>query len=99
MGLRLFYCPLNWRGRYKKEDRLVSGDLSEDEESLLSQLKARGGYVTDKDLLEATEIDPKEYDDAALGLIKKKYAETHVGISDPSSLKATPRGIRRAREL
>jgi hypothetical protein len=77
----------------------VSGDLSENEERLLSQLKARGGYVTDEILLEATGIDPKDNDPAALGLIEKRYAETQVGISDPSSLKATQRGIRRARKL
>ena len=60
---------------------------------------ARDGYVSDEILLEATEINPKEYDPADLGLIKKKYAETQAQISDPSSLKATPKGIRRARAL
>ncbi len=77
----------------------MSGDLSENEERVLSQLKARGWYVKDETLLEATGIDTKEYDNAVLGLIGKRYAETQVGISDPSSLKATSTGITRAREL
>jgi hypothetical protein len=92
-------CPLNCRGRYKREGRIVSGDLSEKEERLLSQLVARDGFVTDKILQEATGIDPLEFDDAAIGLVNKRYAETPVPTSDPSRLRATQRGIMRASEL
>jgi hypothetical protein len=97
--LWLLCCQLNCWGRYKRQQRIVSVDLSENEKELLVQLVAQDGQVSDEILLGATEIDPKEYDPAALGLIKKKYAETQAQISDPSSLKATSKGIRRARKL
>jgi hypothetical protein len=80
----------------------MSVALTEDAMKLRRQLvaltgKYPGGYVPDRILLETVDIDPKAYDDAAQELIANQLAETQVQISDPSSLKPTPKGMRLAR--
>jgi hypothetical protein len=100
--LWLLCCPLNCRGRYKREERTVSDALSENAEKLLRQVVAlrgnhSGGWVPDDILWEAAEIGPLAYDDAAKELIANQLAESHT--SDRATLRTTPRGIRLATGL
>jgi hypothetical protein len=101
-GSWLLCCPLNCRGRHKREERVVSEALSENAEKLLGRAVAlRGeysnGYVPDRILWEAAEIGPVAYDGAAAELIANKLVETQAQTSDPATLKATPKGMRLAR--
>jgi hypothetical protein len=96
-GLWHSCCPLNCRGWYKGEERILSEALSEDAKKLLREVMALrreypNGYVPDHILWEAAELDPVAYDDAAKELVANKLAEGHT--SDPAVLRLRPKGTK-----
>ncbi len=80
----------------------MSVALSENAERLLRQVVALGeehsdGWVVDRLLWEAAELDYEAYVDAAVQLFENQLVEREG--TDFAKLKATPDGVRLARRL
>jgi hypothetical protein len=87
--------------RHRREERIVSVELSEDARKLWRQVVALAGEyprgeVPDRILWEGAELNPDAYYDAAEQLVAHKLAESSQG-TDFAVLKATPKGMQLAR--